>query len=84
MIEQIRALEQISCSLEPETSERMSAARAVLKAARTHVAWGQVLQARGDRDAARQHFEQAGAQFKSSGVAKELEQTKRQIDSLNA
>lgn len=41
---------------------------AVIEAARTRVAWGQVLQARGKAEAAREHFEKAAAQFQASGV----------------
>jgi tetratricopeptide (TPR) repeat protein len=39
---------------------------AVIEAARTRVAWGQVLQARGKAEAAREHFEKAAAQFQAS------------------
>jgi tetratricopeptide (TPR) repeat protein len=47
-----------------------------LEAARTHVAWGQVLQARGDFDAAREHYQKAAAQFEATGLARELEKTR--------
>jgi hypothetical protein len=50
------------------------AGEARLEAARTHVAWGQVLQARGNNSAARVHFEQAAAQFETSGLAKPLDE----------
>jgi tetratricopeptide (TPR) repeat protein len=56
---------------------------ATLEAARTHVAWGQLLHARGDADAAREHFEKAAAQFQVSGLVSELEQTRHLIDSLS-
>jgi tetratricopeptide (TPR) repeat protein len=56
---------------------------AVIEAARTHFAWGKVLRARGDTEAAREHLEQAGAQFQASGLTGELEQTKRLIDSVS-
>ncbi len=55
---------------------------AVIEAARTHLAWGQVLQARGDAELAREHFEKAAAQFEASGLTEELEQTERLSDSL--
>lgn len=57
---------------------------ALLEAARTHVAWGQVLQRRGDPQAAREHFEKAAAQFQTSGLLGELERTEQLIASLIA
>jgi hypothetical protein len=57
---------------------------AFLDAARTRVAWSQVLARRGDAPAARDHLEQAAAQFQKSGLTGELEQTKLLIDSLPA
>ncbi|HEX9077268.1 MAG TPA: hypothetical protein VF932_15885 [Anaerolineae bacterium] len=62
--------------------ELFEAGEARLEAARTHVAWGQVLQARGNNDAARQHFEQAAAQFQTSGLTRELERTNQLIAAL--
>ncbi|MGE5264581.1 MAG: hypothetical protein ACM3S0_14470 [Acidobacteriota bacterium] len=53
---------------------------AVIEAAHTHFAWGKVLRARGNTEAAREHFEKAAAQFQASGLTGELEQTKRLID----
>lgn len=53
---------------------------AVLEAARTHVAWGRVLMARGNAGAAREHFEKAAAQFQASGLARELEETRHLIE----
>ncbi len=47
-----------------------------LQAARTHVAWGKVLEARGNHDAARRHFEQAAAQYEASGLAQQWEETR--------
>jgi tetratricopeptide (TPR) repeat protein len=58
------------------------AGEARLEAAHTHVAWGKVLQARGDNDAARQHFEQAAAQFEASGLAQQLDETRGLITTL--
>jgi tetratricopeptide (TPR) repeat protein len=43
-----------------------------LEAARTHVAWGRVVQARGNLEAACEHFQQAAAQFEASGLEQEL------------
>lgn len=57
---------------------------AVLEAARTRVAWGQVLQARGSAQAAREHFEKAAAQFQTSALTDELERTRALINSLSA
>jgi tetratricopeptide (TPR) repeat protein len=56
---------------------------AVIEVARTHVALGQVLRARGNMETAREHFEKAAAQFQASGLAGELEQTKHLIDSVS-
>ncbi len=61
--------------------ELFASGGAVLEAARTHVAWGNVLRARGDAEASREHFEKAAAQFQASGLTSELEQTKHLIDS---
>ncbi len=55
---------------------------AVIEAARTRVAWGHVLQTRGQAAAARARLEKAAAQFEASGLANELEQTKSLIDSI--
>lgn len=54
---------------------------AVLEAARTHVAWGRALLARGNADAAREHFAKAAAQFDASGLTQELEETKHLVES---
>ncbi len=53
-----------------------------LETARTHIAWGKVLQERGNMEAAREHFEKAAAQFQESGMVSELEQAKHLINSL--
>lgn len=55
---------------------------AVIEAARTHVVWGKIRIARGDPDAARQHLEQAAAQFSSSGLENELAATRAVLDAL--
>lgn len=57
---------------------------ALIEAARTRVAWSQVLARRGDAPGARDHLEQAAAQFQKSGLTGELEQTKRLFDSSPA
>jgi hypothetical protein len=56
----------------------------VVEAARTHVAWGRLCQARWESDASREHFEKAAAQFQLSEMTRELEQTKHLIGSLSA
>ena len=49
-----------------------------LEAARTHLAWGKLLHARGQQATAREHLEQAAAQFEVSGLEQEL-QTARSL-----
>lgn len=49
---------------------------AVLEVARTHVAWGKGLSEQGDRGQARDHFEQAAAQFEAAGLQRELTETR--------
>jgi tetratricopeptide (TPR) repeat protein len=44
-----------------------------LEVARTHLTLGKVAQARGDLDAAREHYERAAAQFEASGLEQELD-----------
>jgi len=46
-----------------------------LEAARTHLAWGKLLQARGQDTAGREHREKAAAQFEASGLQHQLEPT---------
>lgn len=53
-----------------------------LEAARTRVAWSQVMAPRGNAQAARAQLEKAAAQFHVSELISELEQTKHLIDSL--
>jgi tetratricopeptide (TPR) repeat protein len=55
---------------------------AVIEAARTHVAWGKILHARGDAVAARDHFENAAAQFRAAQLERELEETNHLIAGL--
>jgi len=45
----------------------------LLEAARTQVAWGRLCHERGDLASAQEHFEQAAAQFGTSGLTRELE-----------
>ena len=45
----------------------------LLEAARTQVAWGLLCRDRGDLASARGHFEQAAAQFETSGLTREVE-----------
>ncbi len=56
---------------------------AALEAARTRVAWGQLMAERGNAPAAREQLERAAAQFRVSGLTSELEQTRLLIDSLS-
>ena len=60
------------------------ASEARLEAANTHVAWGRVLHARGNDGAARDHFEQAAAQFETSGLGQPLDETRGLIATLPA
>ncbi len=48
-----------------------------LEAAHTHVAWGKMLREHGNLSAAREHFEQAAAQFQASGLTEELDRTRK-------
>lgn len=57
---------------------------ALLEAARTHVAWGQMLRTWGKAEEARAHFVKAAAQFQTSGLMDELGRTQELIDSLSA
>ena len=45
----------------------------LLEAARTRVVWGLLCRERGDTASAQGHLEQATAQFKASGLIRELE-----------
>ncbi len=64
-----------------ETSLRLfEEGEAAIEAARTRVALGQLMQARGDIKSAREHLERAAAQFKASGLDRELERTVSLID----
>jgi tetratricopeptide (TPR) repeat protein len=53
-----------------------------LDAARTHVAWGEMLQQCGDTDNAREHFQQAAAQFLASDLKTELERVQGMLENL--
>lgn len=59
--------------------QAFEAGHARLEAARTHVAWGKVLQGRGNTQAAREHFEKASAEYEASGLAQQVNQTRGQI-----
>lgn len=54
----------------------LDAGDARLEAARTRVAWGKMLLARSDSAGAREHFEKAAAQFQTSGLVRELGETR--------
>jgi hypothetical protein len=62
----------------------LTAGDGLLEAARTQVAWGRVCQARGDRSAAREHFEAAASQFAASELSDELECVRRAIGEVDA
>lgn len=53
-----------------------------LEAARTRVVWGEELHKRGNPQAAREHLEKAAAQFQTSGLLPQLEQTQKLLASL--
>ncbi len=61
----------------------LDAGGALLEAARTQVAWGQALKARGDTEAAREHLQRAAAQFQASGLDAELQQTQLLLDMVH-
>lgn len=56
-----------------ESMRSFESGNARLEVAHTHLAWGTLLQGRGDTSAARQHFEQAAGQFELSGLTRQLE-----------
>jgi len=60
----------------------LEAGQARLDAAHTHVAWGGTCRDRGDLAAAREHWEQAAAQWETSGLTHELARTRALIESL--
>ena len=55
-----------------------------VEAARTHVAWGSVCRDRGDLAAAREHWEQATAQFEASDLVQELERIRALLADLGS
>jgi tetratricopeptide (TPR) repeat protein len=55
-----------------------------LDAARTHLAWGQLCRDQGDDDQAREHLEQAVAQFEASGLPLELERARAILATLSS
>jgi tetratricopeptide (TPR) repeat protein len=55
-----------------------------LDAARTHLAWGQLCRDRGDIDGAREHLEQAAAQFEASALPAELERARAVLATLRS
>ncbi len=60
----------------------LEAGQLLLEAARTQVAWGAVCRDRGDLAGARAHWEQAAAQWETSGLTHELARTRALIESL--
>lgn len=68
-----------------ETSlHALETGQAWLEAARTHLAWGQVLQARGNLDSAREHFEKAAVLFQASELTGGVERAQHLISTLSA
>jgi tetratricopeptide (TPR) repeat protein len=55
-----------------------------IEAAHTRLAWGRLCRDRGNPAAARAHWEQAAAQWETSGLTHELERTRSLIDDLDA
>jgi tetratricopeptide (TPR) repeat protein len=53
-----------------------------LEMARTHVAWGTLCREGGNHDTARNHWEQAAARFRASGITQELEHVNKLISAL--
>ncbi len=77
-----RTLAQLSATNWAEAESHMATslqsfetANARLEVARTHLAWGEMLHARGNADAARAHFEKAAAEYQASGLTKQREAT---------
>jgi len=73
-----QALARLSRREEAETHlaaswQTLLSGEALLEAARTQVAWGLLCRDRGDTVSAQEHFESAAAQFKASGLTRELE-----------
>jgi tetratricopeptide (TPR) repeat protein len=64
--------------------ELFAAGDARLPAAHLHLAWGRLLVARGRADAAREHLEQAAAQFEVSGLAAPLAAARELLGSVTA
>lgn len=56
--------------------DAFDAGDARLEAARTHVAWARILRERGNVTGAREHLEKAAAQFRVSGLERELAGTR--------
>lgn len=50
---------------------------AMIEAARTRLAWGNILCERGDADSARAHLDEAAAQFEASGMQREFAEARR-------
>ncbi len=65
-----------------ESLRLMELAPMRLEAALLHVLWGVHCRDRGDLPAAREHWEQAAAQFETSGLSRELEHTRALMAAL--
>jgi tetratricopeptide (TPR) repeat protein len=65
-----------------ESLRLFESGQARLEAACTHLAWGVVCRDRGDLAAARAHWEHAAAQWKASGLTRELGRTRALLECL--
>jgi len=65
-----------------DSLKALETGEARLEAARTHVAWGLICRAGNDVAAARDHFEQAAAQFEASRMVGALEKTRQLLAEL--
>ena len=55
-----------------------------MEAVGSHLAWGSLCRDRGDLAAAREHWEQAAAQFEASGLVQELERIRTLLADLES
>ena len=86
-----QALARLQSAEEKQVEEHLvaslsafEAGEARLEAAHTHLAWGRILNARGNNGTSRVHFEQAPVQVARSGLAEPLDATRWLIAGLQA
>jgi len=84
-----RAMSQLTSPNWAEAESHLAASlqsfetvHAQLEVARTHVAWGKMLELQDNAAAAREHFDKAAAQYETSGLTKQLEETRGLIANL--